>query len=294
MFNFCVSQIDNRHSFIVNCVSSMVNPKNNSIMFLTRKNINESIGMIKCENCLVFVPEDVGIDPECQKRHCIQLSSNPRLDYARLVNSLINANKSKSNYKLIRGSYFAENIQLGTNVVIEPLCLIDGDVEIGDNTIIKTGVKIRGKVKIGHNCIVRENTVIGTTGFSFVKDENGNNIRFPFLGGIRIGDNVEIGALCNIENAIADETIISDDVKLDSMTVVGHDVVIGEKSVVVAPKLAGHVIIGKNVFVGFNSTIKQRIIVDDDAQIGLGAVVVKNVPKGATVAGNPARVLKKD
>lgn len=294
MFEFNVNEIDNSHNFVVNRVSSMVNPKDNSIMFLTKKNLEESTGIAKCNNCIIFVPLDFEINEMYRKRHCIIISENPRLEYALLVNSIIEKSQPVSTpFQIKDGIYKSSDVQYGDNVTIEPFCFINGDVKIGDNTVIKSGVKINGNVRIGKNCIIRENTVIGTAGFGFVKDALGNQIRFPFLGSIRIGDNVEIGALCNIENAIADETIIDDYVKLDSMTFVGHDVAIGENSIIVAPKLAGHVVIGKDVFVGFGSTIKQRVIVGDGSQIGLGAAVVNDVPAGKTVAGNPAKLMSK-
>jgi UDP-3-O-[3-hydroxymyristoyl] glucosamine N-acyltransferase LpxD len=294
LFKFNVMEINSNYDFVVNRVSSLVNPHDNSIMFLTNKNLEESTSISKCSNCLIFVPNDFKGEEEYLEKHCIVVSGNPRLDYALLVNSLLKNRMFSSDFDIKGGSYIGANVSIGSNVVIESFCFIHGDVVIGDNAVIKSGVKINGKVVIGKNCIIRENTVIGTAGFGFVKDDYGNYIRFPFLGGIRIGDNVEIGALCNIENAIADETIIGNYTKLDSMTFVGHDVSIGENSLIIAPKLAGHVVIGKDAFIGFGSTIRQRVTIGDGAQIGLGAAVVKDVPAGETVVGNPAKPINKN
>jgi len=294
MFEYSVSEIDERYIFKVFGVSSMRHPKNHSIMYLTPKNLDEAIGITQCKNCLIFVPHEnlVTLDYE-GFNHCIIASDNPRLDYSRLVNSIIDkADPSQaSNYDVINGSYISQYAQIGANVIIEPFCVIDRNVSIGNNTIIKSGVRISGPVAIGCNCIIRENCMIGSEGFGFVKDSQKANVRFPFLGSVEIQDNVEIGTLCNIARAEADKTILEEGVKLDAFTFIAHDALIGKNSLLVGAKVGGHVTIGQNVWVGFNATIKQRIIVGDNALIGLGAAVVKNVPPGAVVAGNPARLL---
>lgn len=291
MFDFDISQIDRRYEFRVNHVSSMINPKDNTIMFITSKNLDEAGGINNCQNCLIFVPHDLEVKNEWQNKHCIKVVSDPRVEYTMLVNDILEKNETvEQSYEYINGSYISKDAQIGRNVVIEPLCKIDSPVVIGDNTVIKSGVKINGKVSIGQNCIIRENSVIGTEGFGFVKDREGNNIRFPFLGNVLIGDKVEVGALCNIANAIADATIIETNVKLDAFTFIAHDAHIGPNSLLVGAHIGGHASVGSKVFVGFNSVIKQRKKVESNSYIGMGAIVVKDVSAGTTVAGNPAKL----
>jgi UDP-3-O-[3-hydroxymyristoyl] glucosamine N-acyltransferase len=285
-----VNAVSSKHNFIVQEVSSMVNPKNNSIMFLTSKNLKEAVGLDECENCLVFVPIEYQAPEKYYKKHCIIESRNPRLDYALLVNELISVEK-KEEYLLRDGSFISREVRIGENVTISPFCVITGRVNIGDNTVIKSGVKINGPVDIGTNCIIRENSTIGIDGFAFVGDEH-NKIRFPFLGSIVIKDNVEVGALCNIEKAIADQTILSEGVKLDSLSFIGHDVHVGRGSLIVSSLLAGHVEVGADSFLGFGSVVKQRIKIGNRATVGAGAVVVKEVSDMSVVAGNPATPLK--
>lgn len=291
-FQFNVHTINNNYDFIVKKVSSMVNPKDNSIMFLTPKNLHESGGLGHCANCLVFVPEKYEIPEKYYDKHCIVVSKNPRFDYAILVNKLIGGPK-KEDYIFREGSYISAETQIGKNVVLHPFCTITGKVNIGDNTEIRSGVKINGPVDIGSNCIIRENSTIGVDGFAFVEDEQNNKVRFPFLGSVSIKNNVEVGALCNIEKAIADQTIISDGVKLDSMSFIGHDVYVGKKSLIVSSLLAGHVEVGEGTFLGFGSVVKQRIKIGNSVTVGAGAVVVKHTPDMSVVVGNPAKPLKK-
>lgn len=296
MFEYSVSDIDERYDFKVFGVSSMLNPKDNSIMFLTPKNLDEATGITKCNNCLIFVPRQslAGYDYK-EFNHCVIASDNPRLDYSRLVNSIMEKAEqgNVAKYDVINGSYISKDVQIGINVMIDPFCVIDGNVSIGNNTIIKSGVRISGPVDIGCNCIIRENSMIGSEGFGFVKDKQKDNVRFPFMGSVEIKDNVEIGVLCNIAKAVADKTIVEEGVKLDAFTFIAHDAFIGRNSLLVGAKIGGHVTIGQNVWVGFNATIKQRIIVGDSALIGSGASVVKNIPAGVIVAGNPAGLLNR-
>lgn len=295
-FDYNVNTISKTHDFCVYTVSSMINPKNNSIMFLTPKNLDEVEGLDLCENCLVFIPVDYEIQNKYSDKHCIIKSENPRLAYAELVTELIGIKNDlidDSEFDFINGSYISKKAIIGENVIVYPFCVIKGNVTIGNNTIIKSGVKITGDVIIGENCIIRENTTIGTDGFAFVDDEDGNKFRFPFLGSIEIGNNVEIGALCNIEKAIVDTTVLSDYVKLDSFAFIGHDVKVGRNSLIIASVLAGHVEVGEKSFVGLYSTIKQRVKIGNHVMIGAGSVVTKHIPDSMTVVGNPAKELIK-
>jgi UDP-3-O-[3-hydroxymyristoyl] glucosamine N-acyltransferase len=293
LFNYNVNSLCKDHNFFVWGVSSMNNPHDNTIMFLTMKNLDEAEAIEQCKYCLIFIPEECHEYFMKNESHCFIKSDDSRRDYAMLVSSLIEENESKMNEEIFEkdGSYFSKKVKLEENVVIEPFCFINGEVTIKKNTVIKSGVKINGEVTIGENCIIRENSTIGTEGFSFVDDKNGNKIRFPFLGSVSIGENVEVGALCNIERAIADSTILQDYTKLDSMTFIGHDVTVGKNSLIVSSLLAGHVSVGNNSFVGFGSVVKQRIRIGKHAVIGAGAVVTKNIQDYMTVAGNPAREL---
>ncbi len=148
------------------------------------------------------------------------------------------------------------------------------------------------KIVIGKNCLIKPSAVIGEEAFSYQRNEKGILEQVAQIGGVKIGDNVEIGSFTVIERGILTDTCIGSNVKIVDLVHIGHNSVIGERTqIVTGAVLAGGVIIGKNCFIGINASIKQRIKIGDNVFIGMGAVVVKDVSPGTTVIGNPARPL---
>jgi len=151
------------------------------------------------------------------------------------------------------------------------------------------------KITIGKNCNIKKGVVIGGEGFSYRKDENRINQHITNIGGVVIGDNVDIGSGTMVDRGILTDTVIENNVKIDNLVHIGHNCTIGEGTMITAGAvLGGGVVIGKNCFIGLNSCIKQRIKIGDDSLVGMGAVVIKDVPPNTTVIGNPAKPLVRE
>lgn len=177
--------------------------------------------------------------------------------------------------------------KIGQNVVIENGCVV------GANSIIEHNVVLHAGTRVGKNSRIRSCSSIGGDGFGFERLEDGTPLRFPHLGGVLIGDAVEIGALNSIARGTLSDTIIRDYVKTDNLVHIAHNCFIDEGALVTAcAELSGGVRLGKRVWVGPNVAMMQKITVGDDALIGLGAVVTKNVPESTVVAGNPAKKIR--
>ena len=115
-------------------------------------------------------------------------------------------------------------------------------------------------------------------------------MRIPSFGRVIIGKNVSVGAGTVIERGFNGDTQLRDNVKLDGNISIGHDYIICEHVKITAgATLAGFVEVRKNSYIGMNATIKQRVIVEEEAMVGMGAAVIKNVKKGTTVFGNPMK-----
>ena len=146
---------------------------------------------------------------------------------------------------------------------------------------------------MGNYVLVNEKAVIGSNGFTFTDDLEGNKIRIPTLGGVIIGNHVEIGAHDNISRGTGGNTVIEDYVKLDALVHVGHDDLIHKNSEITAgTTLGGYDEIGEHVFMGLNSSAKNRISIDDGCKIDMGTVIVRSVKGNKTMFGNPGREMR--
>ena len=180
-----------------------------------------------------------------------------------------------------------ENVFIGANTVIE-------NCTIGDDTIIDANVHIYSPVIIGKHCVVKSGAVLGGMGFGFEKDENGNLFRFPQIGNLFIGDYVEIGANTCIDRGALSDTVIGDHCKINNLCHIAHNNKIG-KNVVITEHvvIAGSNIIEDDVWIAPNASIRGWLTIGKGATVGMGAVVVKDIPAGETWVGNPARKLEK-
>ena len=281
----------------VNGVSYAGNPKDHTAMFITKKVEHLVKNLSDVSGCLVFIEENVVVPKEIFEKHKFIRSDNPQGDYAEYVNKIYNERlriERGKKYTYSSGMFvIGENVTIGKNAYIEPGAFIGHDCIIGDNAVIKANAVIK-QATIGDNFVACEGCTIGMFGFTMAKDSCDNNVRIPTLGKVKIGNNVEVGTNTNISCGSSGDTIIEDNVKIDTLVHVAHDVHIHKNAEIPAGViLGGYSDIGENVFIGINSAVRNRKIVGDDAYIGMGTVVTKNVEAGTTVVGNPARELKK-
>lgn len=165
------------------------------------------------------------------------------------------------------------------------------NVKIGNNVIIEEYVSIKENTEIGDNSIIRAGSVIGGEGFEF-KRVNKGIMSVKHLGGVKIGRNVEIQYNACIDKAVYpwDNTVVSDNVKIDNFVHIAHAVKLG-KNIMIAgnTSIAGRVVIGDNSWIGPSVMISNGLTIGANCHIGLGSVVVKSIPDSLKVFGNPAR-----
>ncbi|MGG7214943.1 DapH/DapD/GlmU-related protein [Clostridium nigeriense] len=280
------------YEFEIQGVSTLSYIKKNTIVFINKYN-DELIDKINTFNDLFILLKEEYKDKINYNNNVYVFVKNPRYEYAKLIDYIIS--KEENDYKLreSNGSYIAYNSQIDPSVKIEPGVFIGPNVTIGKGTKILSGAKIKGNVKIGENCIIRENCVIGGYGFGFDKDYEGKNFRIPHLGGVIIGNNVEVGAITTVCSGTINPTILEDYVKVDDHVHVAHNVVIGENSIITAcAEISGSCIIGKNVWLAPNTSIINGIKIGDNVTIGMGAVVTKSVSDNEVMVGAPAEPLE--
>jgi UDP-3-O-[3-hydroxymyristoyl] glucosamine N-acyltransferase len=219
-------------------------------------------------------------------------SANPDLDLAYVLREFF---ASSPVNEIHPTAVVSSQSRVGRNVMIGAHSVIGPDVEVGDNTRILANVVINGWVTIGKSCVIKDGAVVGSEGWSFIKDEEGIPFHAPQLGHIVLEDNVWIGSNSTIERAMVEDTVIGVDVKVDDLVHVGGGSRIGPKCELTSGVVvASNVIIGANVRLAPNAVIREDLRIGNDVVVGQGAVVIEDLPAGHVYVGNPARALKKN
>lgn len=181
---------------------------------------------------------------------------------------------------------------IGNDVYVGPYCVI-GKAVIGDRCIIESNVRVYDGVVIGKGCNVKPGAVLGGEGFGFERDEEGNKFRFPQIGRLIIGDDVEIGANTCIDRGALSDTLIGDHTKINNLCHIAHNNKIGfNVTITGCVNVSGSNVIDDDVWIAPNASIRGFIHLGKGCMVGMGAVVTKDVPEGETWVGSPARKIK--
>ena len=181
------------------------------------------------------------------------------------------------------GAMVGNDARIGAN------CVIGERAEVGAGTVLFPNVTLYAKSVLGERVIVHAGTRIGVDGFGYVQ-QDGQHAKVPQVGGCIIEDDVEIGANCTIDRGSIGCTRIGAGSKLDNLVHVGHNVVIGRHSLVVAQVgVAGSTRMGDRVALGGQAGLVGHLKIGAGARIGAQAGVISDVAPGQVVSGYPAR-----
>ena len=290
---FCVNvqRYAQDKKFDVYAPASIDAPKDHSVMFLMGK-VGDRIGsFLGVSQCLIFWDEKIGVPEQVERNNAVVKAADARLAYCRFfLDNGINNLPVLEKADFIDGAFISSRAKIGAGVTIMPGAYVSGGCEIGDGTYIGCGVKLMGEIHIGKNVVIRENTVIGADGLSAYRYPDGTPATMPQFGGVTIEDDVQIGANTVIARGAIDDTVLEKGCKVDNSCFISHNVSLGQGTIVVGETiLFGSAKTGKRVCISGNATVRNKAVIGEDAFIGMGAVVVKDVEPGATVIGNPAR-----
>lgn len=198
-------------------------------------------------------------------------------------------------------------VTIGANARIAAGVIISEHASLGDDVLLNAGVRIGHRVKIGHRFIAQSGAVIGSDGFSFVTPEKSGVesvretlgtrneataqswTRIHSLGGVEIGDDVEVGANVAIDRGTIRATRIGRGTKLDNLVHIGHNVEIGEDTLLCGQVgIAGSSRIGNRVVMAGQCGVNDNIFVGDDVVAGGATKIFTNAPAGRVLLGYPA------
>ena len=156
---------------------------------------------------------------------------------------------------------------------------------IGDNVIIHDNVSIYSCTKIGNNSIIHSGAVIGSDGFGYAPSKEGWH-KIQHLGGVEIGNNVEIGAKSTVDRGALGNTILEDGVKIDNHVHVAHNSYIGENTAIAGQSgMAGSVKIGKNCQIAGQVGIVGHIEIADNVIVMAKTLVTKSLKEAGVYSG---------
>jgi len=273
---------------------------NNEVSFIARKSFLSSLplskaGALICSNDLsegYSGNKLIGEDPYLLYARCTKvfkelINKSPILGISKLA-------QVGNNVSISNKSSVANFVDISDGVTIEDDVVIGSGVAIGENSIIGCGSKIYpnvtiyDSVEIGSNCIIHSGTVIGSDGLGFAKHK-GEWLKIEHLGKVLIGDNVEIGSNTSIDRGSVGDTLVEDNVKIDNLVHLAHNVKIGSGTAIAANSaVAGSSSIGKNCTLAGCCAVVDNIEVADEVHITAKSLITKSIrEKGVYSSGTP-------
>jgi UDP-3-O-[3-hydroxymyristoyl] glucosamine N-acyltransferase len=257
------------------------------LMWVNQKNL----GLLdKMQAGSLIVPQDlrnIRVPSGCN----LILVKNPRRTFLEVLTNFFVKSKERSiseTATIHKSVFLDKNVGIGANVVIEANC------RIGENTFIDHNTVIKENTVIGKNVVIGCNNTIGGAGYGYEKNETGEYEFIPHLGNVVIKDYVEIGNNTCIDRAVLGSTILEEHVKIDNLVHIAHGVHAGRNSMIIANSMvAGSVNIGEEAWIAPSASILNQKSIGYKAVIGMGAVVIKDVPEKTVFVGNPAKDLAK-
>jgi UDP-3-O-[3-hydroxymyristoyl] glucosamine N-acyltransferase len=190
-----------------------------------------------------------------------------------------------SNVSIGAFACIGEGAVIGDGVHIAEHCVIGRHARIGANTRLSARVTVADGCRLGERCIVHPGAVIGADGFGFAPHQ-GQWIKIEQLGGVLIGNDVEVGANTCIDRGALQDTVLEDGVKLDNLVQIGHNVRVGKHTAMAGcAGVAGSATIGAHCTVGGGAIVLGHLTLADGVHISAASVVTRSILKPGNYTG---------
>jgi UDP-3-O-[3-hydroxymyristoyl] glucosamine N-acyltransferase len=269
-----------------------------TLSFLANSRLRKQLSLSRA-TAIVVAPADASDCPTAAL-----IAANPHLAYARIATLLhpeppavpgihatasvsadarVAASAAVGPYCVVEtGAVIGERVQLAAG------CAVLEGATVGDDSRLMPRVTLYPGVRIGERCLLHAGAVIGADGFGFAPDA-GTWVKVPQVGGVRIGDDVEIGANTTVDRGAIEDTVIENGVKLDNQIQVGHNVVIGEHTAIAAcTGISGSTTLGKRCMIGGMVGFAGHLMIADDVMVtGCSLVSASIRQAGSYSSGMP-------
>ena len=258
-------------------VGSLEHAGAGEISFLSSARFKSRLGATRA-SAVILSPEFEDLTPLPRI-----VSEAPDLYFAR-VSQLFNPLTTQAP-GVHQSAVLGRGVTLGTDVSVGAGCVIGDGVSIGDGSCLYPRVVIYEKCSLGKWVIVHAGAVIGADGFGLARDAGGW-VKIPQIGGVRIGDDVEIGANTTIDRGAIDDTVVEEGVKLDNQIQIGHNVRVGARTAMAGcVAVAGSADIGRDCTIGAAALILGHLQLVDGVHVSAGTVISRSVRQPGTYTG---------
>jgi len=222
---------------------------------------------------------------EAAARGAAIVTPDPYLYYARLSQWWVASVRPSAGPGIHPSAVVDASAMVDASVRIGPLACIGAGARIGAGTRIGARVVVADGCHIGERCIVHPGAVIGADGFGFAPHE-GRWEKIEQLGGVRIGNDVEIGANTCIDRGALDDTIIEDGVKLDNLVQIGHNVRVGAHTAMAGcVGIAGSTRIGAHCTLGGGAIVLGHLELADHVHISAATTITRSIRQAGQYSG---------
>ncbi|NYT60949.1 UDP-3-O-(3-hydroxymyristoyl)glucosamine N-acyltransferase [Alcaligenaceae bacterium] len=182
-----------------------------------------------------------------------------------------------------------EGVRIGRGTRLGPHCVIGAGSVLGQDCLLHARVTLYHNVAVGDRAILHSGSVFGADGFGFAPDprkEPGAWAKIAQIGGVLMGDDVEIGANTTIDRGALENTLIGNGVKLDNQIMIGHNCQIGDHTAMAAcVGVAGSTVIGRRCTIAGAAMLSGHLVLADDVHVSGGTAITSNISKAGRYTG---------
>ena len=182
-----------------------------------------------------------------------------------------------------------DGVRIGMGSRLGPACVVGAGSTLGRDCLLHARVTLYHNVAVGNRAILHSGCVLGADGFGFApspRSSSGAWVKIAQVGGVVLGDDVEIGANTTVDRGALENTVIGDGVKLDNQIMVGHNVRVGNHTAMAAcVGIAGSTVIGQRCTIGGAAMLSGHLVLGDDVHVSGGTAVTSSIAKPGRYTG---------